>query len=93
MIPWAASILQRPRLLTGEARHVIDVSQPHPRNDRPRGVFGMPEVSRFLGIIAMYFRDYAPPHFHVRYAGCRASVRLNPLGSLEGHLHHMRSVL
>ena len=27
----------------------------------------MPEISRFLGIvivIAMYYRDHAPPHFH-----------------------------
>ena len=54
----------------------------------------MPEISRFFGIIvAMFYNDHAPPHFHVRYAGYRASVRLNPLGSLDGHLHHMHSVL
>jgi hypothetical protein len=28
----------------------------------------MPEISRFLGIvIAMYYRDHAPPHFHAIY--------------------------
>jgi hypothetical protein len=28
----------------------------------------MPELSRFLGIvIAMYFKDHNPPHFHVLY--------------------------
>ena len=28
----------------------------------------MPEISRFLGIvIAMYYRDHAPPHFHALY--------------------------
>ena len=28
----------------------------------------MPELSRFLGIIiAMYYRDHAPPHFHAIY--------------------------
>ncbi|MCZ6641115.1 MAG: DUF4160 domain-containing protein [Gammaproteobacteria bacterium] len=28
----------------------------------------MPEISRFLGIvIAIYYNDHAPPHFHARY--------------------------
>ena len=28
----------------------------------------MPEVSRFLGIvIAMFYRDHGPPHFHADY--------------------------
>ena len=28
----------------------------------------MPEISRFLGIIiAMYYNDHAPAHFHARY--------------------------
>jgi len=35
----------------------------------------MPEISRFLGIlIAVYYRDHAPPHFHVRYAEHRPSA-------------------
>ena len=28
----------------------------------------MPEISRFLGIvIAMFYNDHAPPHFHAMY--------------------------
>lgn len=28
----------------------------------------MPEISRFFGIvIAMYYNEHNPPHFHVRY--------------------------
>ena len=47
----------------------------------------MPEISRFLGIIiAMHYRDHAPPHFHARYAGHRATVALGPLRLLEGQL-------
>jgi hypothetical protein len=54
---------------------------------RSRGAFGVPEICRFLGIvIAMYYRDHSPPHFHVRYAGHRASISLNPLAVLEGSL-------
>ena len=31
---------------------------------------GVPEISRFFGIvIAMYFKDHAPPHFHASYRG------------------------
>jgi hypothetical protein len=30
----------------------------------------MPEISRFLGIvIAIYFKEHAPPHFHAKYGG------------------------
>jgi len=35
----------------------------------------MPTVSFFYGIIiAMYFDDHNPPHFHVRYQEYRAEV-------------------
>ena len=28
----------------------------------------MPEISRFFGmVIAMFYSDHSPPHFHVRY--------------------------
>lgn len=28
----------------------------------------MPEISRFLGIlIAMFYKDHIPPHFHAKY--------------------------
>jgi hypothetical protein len=47
----------------------------------------MPEISRFLGIvIAMYYREHNPPHFHVRYNEYRASVSIRELALLEGKL-------
>ena len=36
----------------------------------------MPEISRFLGIvIAMYYNDHSPPHFHARYG--ESEIRVN----------------
>lgn len=47
----------------------------------------MPEICRFLGIIvAMYYREHRPPHFHVAYAESRAVFALGPLRLLEGRL-------
>lgn len=47
----------------------------------------MPEISRFFGIVvAMYYNDHDPPHFHVRYGGQRAIVAIDDLRLLEGHL-------
>ncbi len=47
----------------------------------------MPEISRFFGIIiAMFYDDHAPPHFHVRYGGERALVAIESLTLLEGKL-------
>ena len=47
----------------------------------------MPEISRFLGIvIAMFYNDHAPPHFHVRYSGDKAIVGIESLVLLEGQL-------
>lgn len=38
---------------------------------------GMPEISRFLGIvIAMYYNDHAPPHFHAHYGTFEVTVRI-----------------
>ena len=35
----------------------------------------MPEFSRFLGvIIAMYYRDHAPPHFHAIYGEYEVTI-------------------
>ncbi len=49
----------------------------------------MPEVSRFLGIvIAMYFREHAPPHFHAKYGGQRAAFSIDDLRLIEGRLPH-----
>ncbi len=40
----------------------------------------MPEISRFFGmVIAMYYNDHAPPHFHVRYGKQKAVVGIEPV--------------
>jgi hypothetical protein len=45
----------------------------------------MPVISRFLGIIiAMYWSDHAPPHFHAKYAGHEIIVNILT-GKVEGH--------
>lgn len=47
----------------------------------------MPEISRFFGIVvAMFYGDHAPPHFHVRYAGHRAIVSIESGTVLTGEL-------
>ena len=47
----------------------------------------VPEISRFFGIIvAMFYNDHAPPHFHVRYGSERALVAIESLTLLEGKL-------
>src|SRR3990167_9022097 len=47
----------------------------------------VPEISRFLGIvIAMYFKDHGPPHFHAKYGSQRASFSINDLRLIEGKL-------
>lgn len=47
----------------------------------------MPEVARFFGIvIAMFYNDHDPPHFHARYGGQRAIVAIDTLAVLEGRL-------
>ena len=38
----------------------------------------MPEISRFLGIvIAIYYNDHAPPHFHARYGDYEIRVSID----------------
>ena len=47
----------------------------------------MPEISRFFGIvIAMFYNDHPPPHFHMRYGSERAIVEIDTLSVLEGSL-------
>jgi hypothetical protein len=47
----------------------------------------VPELSRFFGIIAaMYYNDHAPPHFHAKYGGDQASIRIDNGEILEGSL-------
>jgi hypothetical protein len=46
----------------------------------------MPEISRFLGIvIAMFYDDHNPPHFHARYGAFRVEVDIRSLAVLAGH--------
>jgi len=44
----------------------------------------MPEISRFLGIvIAMYYSDHPPPHFHAVYADYQVTVEIET-GVVQG---------
>jgi len=46
----------------------------------------MPEISRFYGIIiAMFFDDHHPPHFHARYGKEKVVIEIESLRILEGH--------
>jgi hypothetical protein len=48
---------------------------------------GMPEVSRFYGIIIrMYFDEHNPPHFHAQYGDENALIGIDPARLLEGNL-------
>lgn len=47
----------------------------------------MPEVSRFLGIIiAMYYKDHAPPHFHAIYGEEEAAFAIEDFRIIAGKL-------
>jgi hypothetical protein len=38
----------------------------------------MPEISRFLGIIiAVFYRDHVPPHFHAKYGDFEITVTID----------------
>ena len=53
----------------------------------------MPVLSRFLGIvIAMYFKDHNPPHFHAKYGGNEATVNIDS-GEIDGYLPPRVSLL
>lgn len=47
----------------------------------------MPEICRFFGIvIAVYYDDHNPPHFHARYGGKKVSIEIQSLKVLEGEI-------
>ena len=47
----------------------------------------MPEISRFFGIIiAMFYDDHNPPHFHVRYGEHKAAIKIADFAVLDGYL-------
>jgi hypothetical protein len=47
----------------------------------------MLEISRFLGIIvAMYYNEHNPPHFHARYGDHKIEISIKTLSILAGKL-------
>ena len=47
----------------------------------------MPEISRFYGIIiAIFYGDHNPPHFHARYGGYKTAISIKDFTILEGQL-------
>ncbi len=51
------------------------------------GATHVPEISRFFGIvIAIFYKDHDPPHFHVHYGDQRAIVGIESLVVLQGYL-------
>ena len=47
----------------------------------------MPEICRFLGIvIAMYYNEHQPPHFHAKYGEYRALFSIEDLRMIEGEM-------
>lgn len=47
----------------------------------------MPEISRFLGIvIAIYYNDHQPPHFHAKYGDQTGVFSIGDLKLIEGSL-------
>ena len=54
----------------------------------------MPEISRFYGmVIAMFYNDDAPPHFHVRYGEQKAVIGIDPIALLVGNLSRRAKAL
>jgi hypothetical protein len=46
----------------------------------------MPEISRFLGIIiAMFYNDHRPAHFHARYGEYEIKVNIESGKVIDGH--------
>lgn len=47
----------------------------------------MPRISQFFGIIiAMYYNDHAPPHFHARYGEHEALLSIESIDVIEGEV-------
>ncbi|MHB8327869.1 MAG: DUF4160 domain-containing protein [bacterium] len=47
----------------------------------------MPEISRFFGIIiAIFFDDHNPPHFHARYGDYNGVIKIDNFALIEGFL-------
>ena len=53
----------------------------------PRVTKAMPELTRFFGIIiAMYYNDHSPPHFHAKYGADQAVIRIDTGEVIDGNL-------
>jgi hypothetical protein len=47
----------------------------------------VPRIAEFYGIvIAMFYMDHMPPHFHVIYGEHRATVTIDPVALQHGYL-------
>jgi hypothetical protein len=47
----------------------------------------VPRISKFYGVvIAMYFREHPPPHFHARYGEYKAGIEIASGELLWGNL-------
>lgn len=47
----------------------------------------MPEISRFYGIIiALYYNEHNPPHFHAKYGSFQAEIDIRTLQVIVGEL-------
>lgn len=47
----------------------------------------MPVISRFFGIvIAMYYEDHCPPHFHAKYGDYEGVFNIHTLELISGKL-------
>ena len=47
----------------------------------------MPEISRFFGIvIALFYSEHSPPHFHARYGGDKVAIEIQTLRVCEGRI-------
>ena len=47
----------------------------------------MPRVSEFYGIaVYMYYKEHAPPHFHVIYTQYDTEIGIDPVRLIEGSL-------
>ena len=81
---WALSVhsaASEPPLLPYSARASAGRSTRRTEGD------SMPRVSAFYGIvIAMYYQDHAPPHFHARYGDHEALIDIQALRILQGWL-------
>jgi Domain of unknown function (DUF4160) len=54
----------------------------------------MPEICRFHGIvIAMYFKDHAPPHFHAYSGGRVVRIRIDPIEVINGGIGRRQTAL